>query len=101
MLKIDQNHKDFPFLLKKIRMIVKYQFDLSTDQAITIFPDDCILKISRKTKRIRQIERNGKILFALRPNDGYLVFHIEGALQFLKIAPYPKNRMVVFEEIAD
>ena len=101
MLVVDKNHKDFPFLLKKIQTLLKYQFDLTFDQAAMIFSEDVIIKISRKTKRIRQIEINGKILFTLRPNDGFLVFHIEGASQFLKITNYPKNRIIVFKEIAD
>ena len=65
MLIVDKNNKDFPFLLKKIQKILKYQFNLSIDQATTIFSEDCVIKISRKTKRIRQIERHGKILFTL------------------------------------
>ncbi|NHI91363.1 MAG: hypothetical protein EAX96_02595 [Candidatus Lokiarchaeota archaeon] len=101
MLKIDSKNQDFSFLLRKLHALLKYQFNLTTEQVKKIISDDCIIKISRKTKRIRSIEKNGKILFTLRPNDGFLIFHIEGALETLKICDFPKNRIVVKNEIAE
>ncbi len=63
MLIINSNHNKFSFLLSSLREKAKYQFKLSDTQVNSIFTDDCVLKLSKKTKRVREIERNGKMIF--------------------------------------
>ena len=101
MLIINSNHDKFNFLLQELREKAKYQFNLTEAQVNSIFNEECILKLSKKTRRIREIEKNGKLIFMLRPNDGYLVSQIEGARILLKHSPFPNNRVVILSDYAE
>ncbi len=101
MLIINSNNRNYQFFLTSLREKAKYQFDLTSEELDSIFTLDCIIKLSKKTKKIREIEKNGKLIFMLRPNDGFLVFQIEGARLFLEISSSPKNRVIIYNEYSE
>ena len=101
MLILDSKHNKFSFLLTSLREKAKYQYNLTNEAANSIFTDDCVLKLSKKTKRIREIERNGKLIFMLRPNNGFLVAQVEGARLLLKYSPSPNNRVVIYTDYSE
>jgi len=101
MLILDSKHNKFSFLLTSLREKAKYQYNLTDDQVNSIFTHECVMKLSKKTKRIREIERNGKLIFMLRPNDGFLISQIEGARLLLKYSPFPNNRVVMYSDYSE
>ncbi|MHA1785076.1 MAG: PUA domain-containing protein [Candidatus Helarchaeota archaeon] len=97
----NSEHRDYSFLIRKIKTIIQYQFGLTSQDAQTICSKVSNIKLSRKTRRIRHVEKNNQILFTLRPNDGFMVLHVEGARLILKHSKYPKNRIAVFNDIGE
>ncbi|MGC8514977.1 MAG: tRNA guanosine(15) transglycosylase TgtA [Thermoplasmata archaeon] len=84
------------FDLEKIRMIARYQF--STDNSSMIFPDECAIRTSRKTDRIRTVSYGEDLIATLRASDGLLTFTSAGA-KLLDIAlPGMKCRVMVSDE---
>jgi predicted RNA-binding protein (TIGR00451 family) len=83
--------------LRKIRKIFEYQFGLSFGKSF--FPDEVDLTHSKKTKRIRHIYLNNRLLATLRPKDGYFSLTIEGGKRFSKIFRSLKHRVIVEEGV--
>ncbi len=84
------------FDLEKVRMIARYQF--STGNSGMIFPDDCIVRTSRKTDRIRTVSRGGELIATLRASDGLLTFTLSGAKLLYNAMPGMKSRVKVSDE---
>lgn len=80
----------------KIKAMADYLFGKGAGDAV--FYDT---KVERsKTGKIRRILSRGELIATLRPNDGFLILTIEGARR-LKSLPYPRNRVVVKEEVKE
>ena len=85
--------------LKLIRMIADYQFGAGSGKAL--FPDNCKFVLS-STGRIRQILSNEGIRIAtMKADSGWFTLSILGAKKLHEFFKYPKNRVVVLNEIAD
>ena len=84
------------FDLEKVRMIARYQF--STDRSSTIFPDDCAIRTSRKTDRIRTVSYGGELIATLRASDGFLTFTAAGAKLLDTALTGMKCRVMVSDE---
>ncbi|EQD36122.1 PUA domain containing protein, partial [mine drainage metagenome] len=85
------------FDLEKVRMIARYQF--STGASGMIFPDDCFVRTSRKTDRIRTVSRGEDLIATLRASDGLLTFTSAGAkLLYTALTGGMKSRVKVSDE---
>jgi len=73
---------DEKMLLKMIRKIADYQF--GRDAGKRLFPGDVIIKISKRTGRIRQIWDGETLIATLNPISGLLNLTIEGAKRLVK-----------------
>ena len=77
-----------------------YQYEPYTDEILFDGKDNIFVEVSKKTKKIRHVTLNGKILATIRPKDGFLIFTIEGA-EFVKkkIRELPKKVYVSNEGV--
>ena len=77
-----------------------YQYEPHTDKILFDEKDNVFVEVSKKTKKIRHITLNGKILATIRPKDGFLIFTINGA-EFVKekIRELPKKVYISEEGI--
>lgn len=77
-----------------------YQYEPRNKNMIFDKSDEIILEISKRTRRIRHVLINNKIIATLRPSDGFLIFNIEGA-EFIKrkIIDIPKKVYISDEGI--
>jgi len=83
--------------LQKIRAIANYQFGKDVGHAL--FPDEAKIIHSKKTKRVRHIYLEGKLLATLRPTDGMFSLTISGAKRLTSILEKPRLRVVVQEDV--
>jgi len=72
----------FRFDLTRIRKIADFQFGKGI--GAHLFPDHVTIICSKRTKRIRHIYLNDKLLATLRPKDGLFSLTINGAKQIAK-----------------
>lgn len=84
--------------LRKIRGVAEYQFGVGIGSRL--FPVDVNITYSKRTGRIRHVYFKGELLATLRPTDGLFSLNVEGAKRLLKIAPKPKLRVVIQEEVS-
>ncbi len=84
--------------LYRARGIANYQFNAPIGQKL--FPDSCIVELSKSSGRIRHILYDSKMLATIRASDGRLVLTIWGAQRLHQILSFPKFRVVVHKEIA-
>jgi predicted RNA-binding protein (TIGR00451 family) len=84
--------------LRKIRGVAEYQFGVGIGSRL--FPADVNITYSKRTGRIRHVYFKGELLATLRPTDGLFSLNVEGAKRLLKIAPKPKLRVVIQEEVS-
>jgi predicted RNA-binding protein (TIGR00451 family) len=85
-------------LLKKAVIIADYQFSAGAGE---ILFSDSIEFILSRTRRISQIEENGKRIATLRSFDGLLTLSIEGAKRLHHFFKYPRQRVVMNEESSE
>jgi uncharacterized protein with predicted RNA binding PUA domain len=85
-------------LLKKARIIADYQFSAGAGEILFSGSIEFILS---RTRRISQIEENGKRIATLRSFDGLLTLSIEGAKRLHRFFKYPRQRVVMNEESSE
>lgn len=65
-----------------------------------LFPDDCVVEVSKRSGRLRRVLRNSQVLATIRANDGRLVLTIWGAQRLHNTTTSPNLRVVVLQEVA-
>ncbi|SFM88151.1 PUA domain-containing protein [Methanolobus profundi] len=90
MSNIDKN-------LKKVRIMADIQFGKGCGEVL--FPDDVTFQLSR-TKRVRQVQHNGKHIATVRARDGRLTLSVDGAVALSGVLEKPASRVVICEDAA-
>ncbi|MCS7132243.1 MAG: hypothetical protein NZ918_00775 [Aigarchaeota archaeon] len=72
------------FLLKIVRDITDYQFRKGVGERL--FPDNCRVKVSGRTKRPKYVYFDGEILATIRYPDNLLALTMAGARRLLDVA---------------
>ena len=86
--------------LKMVRLIADYQFGTGAGKAL--FPDDCKFIISPSSGRVRQIvDPSGVRIATMKADTGWFTLSILGAKRLHDFFEYPKNRVVVLNEVSD
>lgn len=83
-----------------LRAIADYQFWEGAGHAL--IPDEPLLKVSRRTGRIREIldPVTWKRIASLRASTHTLIPTLYGASLLKPTAPYPRGRVIIVDEIA-
>ncbi|MHA1130440.1 MAG: PUA domain-containing protein [Candidatus Helarchaeota archaeon] len=97
MLRINPSILD----LEKIRQIVAYQFQLSSEEAHQFIPSNIQIELSKKTKRIRFIYLNEELWGIIRPKDGFFLLTPGSAAAMIKLLPFPRQRVVVQTNVSE
>jgi predicted RNA-binding protein (TIGR00451 family) len=84
--------------LFKVRGVANYQFGKDIGEAL--FPDECELKFSRQTGRIRYISYKGKLLAVIRARDGRIVLTFWGAKRLHQATQPPRYRVMISNEVS-
>ncbi|AGK60725.1 Prefoldin, molecular chaperone implicated in de novo protein folding, alpha subunit [Archaeoglobus sulfaticallidus PM70-1] len=84
---------------RKIRWMADYQFGRGAGKVL--FPDTCKFIVSPKTGRIRQITDKGIRIATLKASSGWFSLSIEGAKRIKDFFEYPRNRVVVTNEVSE
>lgn len=85
-------------LLSLLRAIADYQFGGGVGERL--FPEDCTIELSKRTKRPRHIFLKGVLLATVRP-DGMLALTLEGAKRLSQIVERPRFRVTVHPRAAE
>ena len=81
--------------LKKVRIMADIQFGKGCGEVL--FPDDVTFQLSR-TKRVRQVQHNGKHIATVRARDGVLTLSVDGAAALRAALAKPSSRVVICED---
>jgi predicted RNA-binding protein (TIGR00451 family) len=85
-------------LLRKIRAVADYQFGEKAGKSL--FPQEVSVIISKRTKRIRHVYLDDKLLATLRPTVGLFSLTIEGAQRLAKSIKPPRSWVQVQDDVA-
>lgn len=83
----------------KLKKIADYQFGEGIGNII--FPDNIEIERSKKTRKIRNIKLNGKIIATLRARDGWISLTIHGADIIRRNVKPPKMRVIVVNDVRE
>ena len=83
--------------LYRARGIANYQFDSPIGHLL--FPDDCIVELSKRTGNLRRILHDSIVLATIRAHDGRIVLTMAGAQRLHQLSPFPRLRVVVSQEV--
>ncbi|MDG6242796.1 MAG: pseudouridine synthase [Methanolobus sp.] len=81
--------------LIKVRVMADIQFGKGCGEVL--FPDGVTFQLS-KTRRVRQIQYNGKHIATVRAKDGMLTLSIDGAIALHDMLERPASRVVICED---
>lgn len=81
-----------------MRGLANYQFGNRIGEAL--FPDECQIKSSRQTRRIRYISYKGKLLAVIRARDGRIVLTFWGASRLHQASQPPRYRVMIPSDIS-
>ncbi|WP_292471495.1 PUA domain-containing protein [Methanolobus sp.] len=81
--------------LTKVRIMADIQFGKGCGEIL--FPDGVTFQLSR-TKRVRQVQYNGKHMATIRAKDGMLTLSIDGAIALHGALKKPASRVVICED---
>jgi len=84
--------------LRLLRSLADYQFGAGVGEKL--FPEECEIRLSKRTKRPRHVLLNGVLLATVRP-DGMLALTMEGARRLAEAVPKPRFRVVVSSKAID
>ncbi|MEM0156980.1 MAG: tRNA guanosine(15) transglycosylase TgtA [Thermoplasmataceae archaeon] len=87
------------FRLERVRMVADFQFGSGTGRKL--FSDECEVRVSRSTGRLRSVLLNGQLLATLRAHDGFFTLGISGAEILHGLSPGLMNRIVVTDDSAE
>jgi predicted RNA-binding protein (TIGR00451 family) len=87
--------------LRKVKAICDYQFDPEITDLLFSNEEHIRLERSKNTNKIRYIYKKDKLLFALRPNNGFLTLSLFSAKKIIENTTPPKLRAIVLTEISD
>jgi predicted RNA-binding protein (TIGR00451 family) len=90
-----------PLLHEKIRQIVSYQFQLTSDEAAKFIPPNIQIELSKKTKRIRYIYFKSEMWGIIRPNDGFFLFTPASAKALVSLLASPRQRVIVQNDVSE
>jgi predicted RNA-binding protein (TIGR00451 family) len=85
-------------LLRKIRVVADYQFGKGAGEGL--FPEEVVVVLSKRTKKIRHVYLGGKLLATLRPTVGLFSLTIEGARRLACYTKPPRLWVQVQDEVA-
>jgi predicted RNA-binding protein (TIGR00451 family) len=85
-------------MLQKIRAIADYQFGKKVGESL--FPQEVSVTISKRTKRIRHVYLDDKLLATLRPTVGLFSLTIEGAQRLAESMKPPRSWVQVQDDVA-
>jgi predicted RNA-binding protein (TIGR00451 family) len=85
-------------MLQKIRAIADYQFGEKAGESL--FPQEVSVIISKRTKRIRHVYLDDKLLATLRPTVGLFSLTIEGAQRLVENMKPPRSWVQVQDDVA-
>jgi len=80
-------------LLRIVRDIADYQFGRGVGERL--FPDDCRVEISKRTKRPKYVFFRGEILATIRYPDNLLALTLAGAKRLLEVAGDSALKVIV------
>ncbi len=80
-------------LLRIVRDIADYQFGRGVGERL--FPDNCKVEISKRTRRPKYIYLDGEILATIRYPDNLLALTLAGARRLLEIAGGSALKVIV------
>jgi predicted RNA-binding protein (TIGR00451 family) len=83
--------------LVKLRAIADYQFGRGVGRLL--FPENTKIQSSRKTRKLRYVYLNNKLLATVRAKDGLIALTIEGARALLRCVNKPRFRVIVKDEV--
>lgn len=81
-----------------MRGVANYQF--GEDIGESLFPNECKMKFSRRTGRLRYISYKGNLLAIIRARDGRIVLTFWGARRLHQASQPPSYRVVIPNEIS-
>ncbi len=87
--------------LRKVKAICDYQFDPEITDILFSNKEDIRIERSKNTNKIRYIYLKDKLLFTLRPNNGFFTLSLFSAKKIIDNTKPPKFRAIVATEISD
>ena len=84
---------------ERIETVIDFQFGKGIGKKLLGENVECIF--SKKTGRLRNINRSGKHILSLRPREGRFTLKKEGAIELHTQTKYPSKRVVVEKETAE
>lgn len=81
--------------LIKVRTMADIQFGKGSGEIL--FPDGVTFQLS-KTKRVRQVQYNGKHIATVRARDGMLTLSMDGAIALHNSLEKPASRVVICDD---
>jgi uncharacterized protein with predicted RNA binding PUA domain len=87
--------------LRQVKAISDYQF--GKDITDLLFNDQDKIRIERSvaTQKIRYIYLDGKLILALRPNNGFFTLSIHSARIIIENTAPPKLRVIVLNDVSE
>ncbi len=96
---MDSSKRLNELLLKVVRDIADYQFGDGVGKVL--FPDECRVEVSKRTRRPRRVYLKDKLLATIRPPDNFLALTIDGALKLMEALGKNAPKVVVKNDFAD